>query len=65
MTLIAALDHARHEGLNPVNDTHDVDTMDPLPVVDRRLPDVRGGRRNAGVVEEEMTCAVGVVDVIR
>ena len=46
-------EHQRREHAHAVRDAHEVDADDPLPVLQRVLPD-QAARAHAGVVEDEM-----------
>ena len=62
--LLARLDHARHERLNPVRDTVHVHAVDPLEVRRLGLPEVEVRSGDARVVAEDVTGAVGVEHLV-
>ena len=65
MTLFSRSNHARHEGLDSLDHAHDVDAVDPAPVVDRRLPYVGRWSSDARIVEEQVTISVFLEDFVR
>ena len=64
MAFFARRDHAGHKSLDAVDDTHDVDAMNPAPVVGCRLPYIGGRGRNTRVIEEKVTGPVSLKDPI-
>ena len=59
MSALALLDHHRHEGLDAVDDAHQVDAETPVPVGLGRLPQrSAAAARDSGVVADDVDRAV-------